>query len=175
MDLKGLIRTIPNYPKEGIMFRDITTLLKDAQGFKATIDNLFERYKNQQIDAVAGVEARGFILGAALAYKMGIGFIPIRKKGKLPGQVISTQYELEYGMDTIEIHHDAIDTDGKILLVDDLLATGGTAMGAIKLIENIGAHVVECAFVVDLPDLGGKDKIIAQGHSVFTLVEFAGD
>lgn len=173
--LKSLVRTIPNYPKEGIMFRDITTLIKSPEGFQKTIDLLYERYKDRDIDAIAGIEARGFILGAALAYKMKKGFIPIRKKGKLPGEVISEEYELEYGTDTIEVHLDAIDRGGKVLLVDDLLATGGTAMGAIRLIETIGAHVQECAFVIDLPDLGGRKKITTHGHEVFTIIEFEGD
>ena len=175
MNLKPLIRTIPNYPKEGIMFRDITTLLKHGEGFAYVIDTLAERYRHKGLDAIMGIEARGFIVGAALAYKLGIGFVPIRKKGKLPGEVYSQDYELEYGTDCIEVHHDAVDTDGKVVLIDDLLATGGTALGAIKLIENIGAKVEECAFVIDLPDLGGRQKIEATGHQVFTFVEFEGD
>lgn len=175
MDLKSLVRTIPNYPKEGIMFRDITTLIKSSEGFSATIDTFYERYKDLHIDAIAGIEARGFILGAALAYKMGKGFIPIRKKGKLPGETISQEYQLEYGTDTLEIHLDSIDKSGRILLMDDLLATGGTALAAIKLIETIGAEVVECAFVIDLPDLKGAEKIKKHGHEIFTLIEFEGE
>lgn len=173
-DIAKLIRTIPNYPKEGIMFRDITTLLKDPKGFQETIDLLVTHYKNHQIDYVAGIEARGFILGAALAYALRIGFIPVRKKGKLPGKTISQSYDLEYGSDTIEIHEDALEKGAKILLIDDLIATGGTALGAIALIEKVGGIVTETAFVVDLPELGGSQKIIEKGHKVFSLCSFAG-
>lgn len=173
-DIAKLIRTIPHYPKEGIMFRDITTLLKDPQGFKTTIDLLVNKYKNTQIDYIAGIEARGFILGAALAFALGKGFIPVRKKGKLPGKTITQSYDLEYGSDTIEIHEDALHKGANILLIDDLIATGGTAIGAITLIEKVGAKVVECAFVVDLPELGGAKKIQAMGHKVFSLCNFEG-
>jgi adenine phosphoribosyltransferase len=174
VDIAKLIRTIPNYPKEGIMFRDITTLLKDPEGFKATIDQLAARYKNSKIDYVAGIEARGFILGAALAYNLGLGFIPIRKKGKLPGTTITQSYDLEYGSDTIEIHADAIPKGSNILLIDDLIATGGTAIGAITLIEKVGGIIFETAFIVDLPELGGSKKIQDQGHKVFALCDFSG-
>lgn len=174
VDIAKLIRTIPNYPIEGIMFRDITTLLKDPQGFKATIDLLADKYKDAPIDYIAGIEARGFILGAALAYKLGLGFIPIRKKGKLPGNTISQSYNLEYGTDTIEIHEDALHHNASVLLIDDLIATGGTAIGAITLIEKVGGTVFETAFVVDLPELGGAKKIEALGHKVFSLCNFAG-
>ena len=173
-DIAKLIRTIPNYPKEGIMFRDITTLLKDPKGFQTTINMLVEKYKNAPIDYIAGVEARGFILGAALAYALGKGFIPVRKKGKLPGKTITQDYDLEYGSDTIEIHHDAIHAGASVLLIDDLIATGGTAIGAITLIEKVGGKIFETAFVVDLPELGGAKKIQAMGHKVFTLVNFEG-
>jgi adenine phosphoribosyltransferase len=152
-DLTKYIRTIPNYPKEGIMFRDITTLLKDPTGFKLTIDQLANKYRGQKIDVIAGIEARGFILGAALAYNLGLGFIPIRKKGKLPGKTVSQSYELEYGTDTIEIHDDALEKGARVLLIDDLIATGGTALGAITLIEKIGGIVHETAFIVDLQEL----------------------
>lgn len=174
VDIAKLIRTIPNYPIEGIMFRDITTLLKDPAGFKATIDQLAERYKNTDFDYVAGIEARGFILGSALAYTLGKGFIPVRKKGKLPGKTITQTYNLEYGTDTIEIHEDAIHSGAKVLLIDDLIATGGTAIGAITLIEKVGGKIVETAFVVDLPELGGAKKIQELGHKVFALCNFAG-
>lgn len=173
-DLLKLVRTIPNYPKEGIMFRDITTLLKDPKGFKATIDLFHDKYKNAPIEVIAGIEARGFILGAALSFAMGKGFIPIRKKGKLPGKTVQQSYDLEYGSDTIEIHDDAIVKGQKVLLIDDLIATGGTALGAISLIEKIGGEIFETAFVIDLPELGGAKKIQDKGHKVFTLIEFDG-
>ena len=173
-ELTGYIRTIPNYPKDGIMFRDITTLLKDPNGFKATINMLIEKYKNADIDYIAGIEARGFILGSALAYALGKGFIPVRKKGKLPGKVIQQSYDLEYGSDIIEIHEDAVKKGDKILLIDDLIATGGTALGAIALFEKIGAEIVETAFVVDLPELGGAKRIQEKGHRVFCLCSFEG-
>ncbi|MBC7429749.1 MAG: adenine phosphoribosyltransferase [Bacteriovorax sp.] len=173
-DIAKLIRTIPNYPKEGIMFRDITTLLKDPKGFQTTINMLVEKYKNSPIDYIAGIEARGFILGAALAYALNKGFIPVRKKGKLPGKTVTQNYDLEYGSDTIEIHHDALEPGANILLIDDLIATGGTAIGAITLIEKVGGKIVETAFVVDLPELGGAKKIQAMGHNVFCLCSFSG-
>ncbi|MBP9682241.1 MAG: adenine phosphoribosyltransferase [Bacteriovorax sp.] len=173
-DIAKLIRTIPHYPKEGIMFRDITTLLKDPEGFKTTINLLAQKYQNAPIDYIAGIEARGFILGAALAFSLGKGFIPVRKKGKLPGKTISQSYDLEYGSDTIEIHEDAIHQGASILLIDDLIATGGTAIGAITLIEKVGGKIFETAFVVDLPELGGAKKIADLGHRVFALCSFEG-
>lgn len=174
VDIAKLIRTIPNYPKEGIMFRDITTLLKDPQGLKATIDLLAAKYKGAPIDYIAGIEARGFILGAALSYSLGLGFIPVRKKGKLPGKTITQSYDLEYGSDTIEIHEDAIHSGANVLLIDDLIATGGTAIGAITLIEKVGGKIFETAFVVDLPELGGAKRIEDLGHKVFSLCQFSG-
>lgn len=173
-DIAKLIRTIPNYPKDGIMFRDITTLLKDPVGFQNTIKHLVEKYKDAPIDYIAGIEARGFILGSALAFALGKGFIPVRKKGKLPGKTITQDYDLEYGSDTIEIHEDAIAKGTRILLVDDLIATGGTAIGAITLIEKVGGIIYETAFVVDLPELGGAKKIQEKGYKVFALTSFAG-
>ena len=175
MPIKSRIRTIPHYPKPNIMFRDITSLLKDPVGFKATIDELVRRYTDMEIDKVAGIEARGFIVGAPLAYALGKGFVPIRKKGKLPAETIGHDYELEYGTDRIEIHTDAIMPGERVLLVDDLIATGGTAEAAARLIGKIGGKIVECCFVIDLPDVGGRKRLEKQGHSVFALCEFEGD
>lgn len=175
MPIKSKIRTVSDYPKPGIQFRDITTLLKDPVGFRLTINELASRYQNVKINCIAGIEARGFILGAALAYQLGLGFVPIRKKGKLPAPTISQDYALEYGTDRIEIHVDAITSGEKVLLIDDLIATGGTASAACQLIEATGGEVVECCFVIDLPDLGGRGRLEAQGHSVFALCEFEGD
>ncbi|MFA5887370.1 MAG: adenine phosphoribosyltransferase [Candidatus Nanoarchaeia archaeon] len=173
--LKSKIRTIPHFPKQGIMFRDITTLLKDAQGFRKVIDEFVQRYTGVPIDVVVGLEARGFILGGALAHQLGKGFVPIRKKGKLPAEVERHEYELEYGKDTIEIHKDAIKKGDKVLIVDDLLATGGTALAAAALIEKLGGNIVEMAFVIDLPEVGGRKKLEAKGYKFFTLVEFEGE
>ena len=173
--LKDKIRTVPNWPKPGIMFRDITTLLKDADSFKKTIDLLVERYKEMPIDKIAGIESRGFIIGAILAYKLGVGFIPIRKKGKLPADIISQEYALEYGTDKIEIHADAFNPNERILLVDDLIATGGTAMAACDLIQKLKGDIVECCFIIDLPDLGGMKKIQNAGYKSFVLLEFEGE
>jgi len=175
MDIKSLIRTIPNWPKEGIMFRDITTLLSDPNGFRETIDRLFEIYKDHSIEVICGIEARGFILGAAMAYKMGLGFVPIRKKGKLPGKTISRDYKLEYGTDTLEMHEDALKPNTRVLLVDDLLATGGTAIGASELVRSCGASVVEACFIVDLPDLGGGKKLEENDIPWRALVDFDGE
>jgi adenine phosphoribosyltransferase len=177
MSIKAQIRTIPDYPKKGIMFRDITTLLKDPVGFRLVIDTMTQRYMhvNFKFDTVVGIESRGFIIGAALAYTLGKGFIPIRKKGKLPAEVVSQEYDLEYGTDRIEIHKDALKKGERVLLVDDLLATGGTALAAAALIEKLGAKVVELAFIVDLPDVGGKKRLLEKGYSIFALTEFEGD
>jgi adenine phosphoribosyltransferase len=175
MPIKSRIRTVPHYPKQGIQFRDITTLLKDPVGFRLTIDELARRYRDEKIDKIAGIESRGFIIGAPLAYVLGKGFIPIRKKGKLPAETIGHDYELEYGTDRIEIHTDAIAQGERILLVDDLIATGGTAEAACKLIEKMGGKVVECSFIIDLPDIGGRARLEKHGHKVFSLCEFEGD
>ncbi len=172
--IQSRIRTIPHYPKQGIMFRDITTLIGDAEGLKMTIDEMLKRYKGMDIDVVVGIEARGFIIGSILAYALGKGFVPIRKKGKLPGKTIKVDYQLEYGVDSIEIHVDAIRPDQKVLLVDDLLATGGTALGALELIKKTGGVVKEACFIVDLPELGGKKRLISAGVPVFALTEFDG-
>jgi adenine phosphoribosyltransferase len=173
--IKTLIRTIPHYPHKGIMFRDITTLLKDPVGLRSTIDQIARRYKGQPISKVVGIESRGFIIGAPVAYVLGVGFVPIRKKGKLPAQTIGHDYELEYGVDRVEIHTDAISPGERVLLIDDLIATGGTAEAAATLIRKMGAEVVECCFIVDLPDVGGRKRLEKQGLKVFALCEFEGD
>jgi adenine phosphoribosyltransferase len=177
MPIKGRIRTIPDYPKKGIMFRDITSLIKDPVGFRLTIDNLTQRYVSGELefDIIVGIESRGFILGGAMAYTLGKGFVPIRKKGKLPGSTVKQEYELEYGTDIIEIHDDALKKGEKVLLIDDLLATGGTALASATLIEKLGAKVVEMAFIVDLPDIGGSKRLRDKGYSLFALTEFEGD
>ena len=175
MPIKSRIRTIPHYPKQGIMFRDITTLLKDPVGLRLTIDEIVKRYKRHKVSKVAGIESRGFIIGAPVAYRLGVGFIPIRKKGKLPGETIGHDYELEYGADRIEIHTDAIAKGERILLVDDLIATGGTAEAAAMLIGKMGGEVIECCFVVDLPDIGGRKRLEKLGLKVFTLCGFEGE
>ena len=175
MPIKSRIRTVPHYPKQGVMFRDITTLLKDPVGFRVTINELVTRYTGVRIDRVAGIEARGFIVGAALAYQLGLGFVPIRKKGKLPAETVGHDYELEYGTDRVEMHVDAVSQGERVLLVDDLIATGGTAGAACKLIESMGGKIVECCFVIDLPDLGGRARLEKHGQKVFTLCEFKGD
>ncbi len=170
--MKELIRTIPNYPKPGILYRDITTLLKDAQGFQESIQKLAKRYEHKAIDKIVGIESRGFIFGSALAYALGVGFVPIRKKGKLPAETIGYDYQLEYGTDRIEMHKDAIEPGERILLVDDLLATGGTALAANYLIKSVGGALIECAFMIDLPYVGGRKKLEANGLSVFALMTF---
>ena len=175
MTIKSHIRTIPHYPKQGVMYRDITTLLKDSVSFRATINELVNRYTGAKIDVVAAVEARGFIIGAALAFQLGVGFVPIRKKGKLPAETVGQDYELEYGTDRIEMHVDAVSKGDYVLLVDDLIATGGTAEAACKLVENMGGSITECCFVVDLPDLGGRKRLEENGQKVFSLCEFEGD
>ena len=174
MTIKSRIRTVPHYPKPGVMFRDITTLFKDSVGFRLTIDEFVNRYGGQKIDKIAAIESRGFIVGAALAYQLGVGFVPVRKKGKLPAETVGLDYELEYGTDRIEIHVDAIDRGDQVLLVDDLIATGGTAEAAVKLIESMGGTILECCFVIDLPELGGRERLIACGQKVFALCEFEG-
>ena len=175
MPIKSRIRTIPHYPHKGIMFRDITTLLKDPVGLRATIQEIADRYRELKIDKVAGIESRGFIVGAPVAYQLNLGFIPIRKKGKLPAATIGRDYQLEYGSDRIEIHVDAIQPGDRVLLVDDLIATGGTAEAAAGLIQEMGGEVVECCFVIDRPDVGGRARLEKLGHKVFALCEFSGD
>jgi len=173
-DLIGSIRTIPDYPKPGIMFRDITTLLGNARAFRRAVDELVQPFAGAKIDKVAGIEARGFILGGAVAHQLSAGFVPIRKKGKLPHDTVRVAYSLEYGLDEMEIHKDGVAPGEKVMLIDDLIATGGTAEGAVKLLKQIGADVVGACFIIDLPDLGGAAKIRALGVPVRTLMEFAG-
>jgi adenine phosphoribosyltransferase len=172
--VKDYIRTIVDFPHEGILFRDVTTLFADARGFRMAIDQLLTPYAGLRIDKVAGLEARGFILGGAVAHQLSTGFVPIRKKGKLPGAVISQAYTLEYGEAVVEVHDDAMQPGETVLLVDDLLATGGTAEAGILLLERLGAKVIGCAFVVDLPDLGGRRKLEAMGMEVHALCAFEG-
>jgi len=174
MDFRDVIRTIPDYPQPGIMFRDITTLLGNARAFRRAIDEMVQPYAGTRVDKVAGLEARGFILGGAVAHQLSIGFVPIRKKGKLPYTVIGESYALEYGQDRVEIHIDALKPGEQVLLVDDLIATGGTASAGIRLMERAGAQVIGCSFVIDLPELGGADKLRALGKPVNTLVSFEG-
>jgi len=168
------IRTIPDFPHEGIMFRDVTTLFADARGFRIAIDQLLHPYAGTDIDKVVGLEARGFILGGAIAHQLSVGFVPIRKKGKLPGATIEQNYTLEYGEAVMEVHDDAIQPGERILVVDDLLATGGTAEAGIKLIERLGGDITGCAFVIDLPELGGRKRLEALGMAVHALCEFEG-
>ena len=172
--VQDYIRTIPDFPHEGIMFRDVTTLFADPRGFRMAVDQLLHPYAGADIDVVVGLEARGFILGGALAHQLGKGFVPIRKKGKLPGKTIEMAYALEYGEAVMEIHDDAINAGAKVLVVDDLLATGGTAEAGIKLLERLGGEVVGCAFIIDLPELGGRAKLEAMGMDVHILCEFDG-
>lgn len=172
--VKDYIRTIVDFPHEGIMFRDVTTLFADARGFRMAIDQLLHPYAGVRFDKVVGLEARGFILGGAIAHQLSVGFVPVRKKGKLPGAVISEDYKLEYGEAVVEIHDDAIQPGEKILLVDDLLATGGTAEAGLKLIERLGGEVIGCAFIIDLPELGGRKKLEAMGMDVHALCDFDG-
>ena len=174
VDIKSMIRTIPDYPNPGIKFRDITTLLADPVGLRASVDGLVWPFLNSAIHHVVGIEARGFILGGAVAHELGRGFVPIRKKGKLPWTTIGLEYSLEYGVDTIEMHADAISVGDRVLLVDDLVATGGTADAAIELIRRSGGEIVAAAFVVDLPDLGGAARLRARKVAVHTLVSFEG-
>jgi len=173
--LESAIRTIPDYPKPGIEFRDITTLLGNARAFRRAVDELVQPWAGSKVDKVAGIEARGFILGGAVAHQLSAGFVPIRKKGKLPHDTVRIAYSLEYGLDEMEIHKDAIRPNERVILVDDLIATGGTAQAAVRLMQQIGADVISAVFVIDLPDLGGAAKLEELGVPVRTLVSFAGD
>jgi len=174
MNLAQAIRTIPDYPKPGIMFRDITTLLGDAEAFRAAVDALTDPFRKAGITKVAGIEARGFILGGAVAHQLGAGFVPLRKRGKLPGETYAVEYALEYGVDAMEIHVDALIHGDKTMLIDDLIATGGTAVAAVELLRRAGADVVAAGFVIDLPDLGGAEKLKALDVPVSSLVAFGG-
>lgn len=172
--VKDYIRTIPDFPHAGIMFRDVTTLFGDARGFRIAIDQLLHPYAGTRIDKVVGLEARGFILGGVIAHQLSVGFVPIRKQGKLPGKTMTQAYKLEYGQAVMEVHDDALKAGERVLLVDDLLATGGTAEAGIKLIERLGAQVIGCAFVIDLPELGGRRLLERLGMDVHTLCAFEG-
>jgi adenine phosphoribosyltransferase len=173
MQLKETIRSINDWPIKGVIFRDLTTLMQNPDAFRESCDMLFERYKNSNLDKIVGIDARGFVFGAVLAYKLGIGFIPVRKKGKLPFKTIEETYSLEYGKDTLEIHEDAIQKGEKVIIVDDLIATGGTIGATIKLVRKLGADIIECAFVVELPDLKGREKI--HGCKVYSIAKFEGE
>ncbi len=173
MSLADKIRTVPNWPIEGVMFRDITTILSDPGAFREAMDLFHQRYRDMPVDKVVGIDARGFIFGSVLAHMMSVGFIPVRKKGKLPHRTIQADYSLEYGKDTVEMHEDAISPGEKVVVVDDLIATGGTVAAAVKLVEQLGGKVLECAFVVELPDLKGRERIA--GTNVFSLCSFEGD
>ena len=174
LDLKALVRSIPDYPKKGILFRDITTLIENPAGFRESVERLAEAHRGIGITHVAGIEARGFIFGAGVAIAMGVGFVPIRKSGKLPGETIGQNYALEYGADTIEIHADVLEKGDKVLLIDDLIATGGTALAAVSLMRRTGAVVDNAGFVIDLFDLGGAEKLKHVGVNVFKLIDFEG-
>ena len=174
MSIKSKIRTIENYPIKGVMFRDITTLLKDPEGLRDSINKLVDRYKDLNIDKIAAIESRGFIIGAPLAYLLNVGLVLIRKPGKLPAETIDEDYELEYGTDRIEVHVDAIEKGEKVLIVDDLIATGGTVEASVKLVQKMMGNIVECCFIIDLPDIGGRARLENMGQKVFTLCEFKG-
>ena len=173
--LEGLIRSLPDYPKEGIIFRDITTLLQSPSGFRQAVDEMVQPFAGSGIGCVAGIEARGFILGGAVAHQLSVGFVAIRKKGKLPWQTLSVEYELEYGSDEVEIHTDSFEPGQKVLIVDDLIATGGTACAAVQLVRQAGAEVVGASFVIDLPDLRGREKLAMMDVPVRTLISFEGE
>jgi len=174
VDLKSFVRTIPDYPKKGILYRDITTLIENPEGFRQSIEQMADAHRDLGITHVAGIEARGFIFGAGVAIALGVGFVPVRKSGKLPGETIGQNYALEYGVDTIEIHADVVEKGDKILLVDDLIATGGTAIAALNLIRRTGADVEYTSFVIDLPDIGGAEKLRALDVKIHTLMSFEG-
>ena len=173
MNLKNTIRSIPDWPIKGVIFRDLTTLMQQPDAFRGSCDVLYDRYKGINIDKIVGIDARGFVFGAVLAYKLGIGFVPVRKKGKLPSKTIQETYSLEYGEDTLEIHEDAVQKGETVVIVDDLIATGGTVGATVKLVKKLGADIYECAFVVELPDLNGRDQI--QDCNVYSITKFEGE
>ena len=175
MSLKSLIRTIPDYPKPGIQFRDITSLLENATGLRLAVEGLAEPFRGDRVDKVAGIEARGFLFGVSTAIELEAGFVPIRKAGKLPGATIGREYDLEYGSDRVEVHSDALTAGERVLVVDDLIATGGTVAATIELLEGVGAEIVGCAFVIDLTDLGGRQQLEAGGRRVVSLCSFEGE
>jgi adenine phosphoribosyltransferase len=175
MSIKSKIRTVKNYPIDGVMFRDITTLFKDPEGLREAINTFAERYKDMNIDKIVAIESRGFLIGAPLAYLLNIGLVLIRKPGKLPAETIKQDYKLEYGTDQIEIHIDSIKEGERVLIVDDLIATGGTVEAAVKLVQKMKGEILECCFIIDLPDIGGSRKLASMGQNVFTLCEFEGD
>lgn len=175
MDIKQYIRNIPDYPKKGVMFRDLTTLWSDPRGFRRVVDELVQPYAGTTIDKVVGIESRGFVIGGAVAHQLSVGFVPVRKQGKLPWKTIGEEYSLEYGVDTLEIHEDAISAGEKVLIVDDLVATGGTVEAAVKLVRRTGGNVVGCSLIIDLPFLGGADKIRGLDVPVLTLCSFDGE
>ena len=173
MSIKDKIRTVPDFPIKGVMFRDITTLLQDKKAFKHVCNEFYRRYKDRKIDVVVGIESRGFIFGSVLANKLGVGFVPVRKPGKLPAKTIKEEYELEYGKDAVEMHEDAINKGDNVLIIDDLIATGGTVSATCKLVERLGGRIEEIAFVIELPDLKGRDKL--KDYKIFSMVEFEGE
>ena len=175
MSIKSKIRTVKNYPIDGVMFRDITTLFKDPEGLREAINTFAERYKDMNIDKIVAIESRGFLIGAPLAYLLNIGLVLIRKPGKSPAETIKQDYKLEYGTDQIEIHIDSIKEGERVLIVDDLIATGGTVEAAVKLVQKMKGEILECCFIIDLPDIGGSRKLESIGQNVFTLCEFEGD
>ena len=173
MDLKGSIRSIPGWPIEGVIFRDLTTLMQNPKAYRYTCDVFFNRYKNMKIDKVIGIDARGFVFGAVLAYQLNVGFVPVRKKGKLPYKTVSAPYTLEYGENTVEMHADAIAKGEKVVIIDDLIATGGTIEAAVKLVKKLGGEILECGFIVELPELKGREKI--KDQKIFTMCQFEGE
>jgi adenine phosphoribosyltransferase len=173
MDLKNCVRSIPDWPIKGVVFRDLTTLMKDPEAFRESCDILYRRYRDKKIDKVVGIDARGFVFGAVLAYKLGVGFVPVRKKGKLPAETVEESYVLEYGSGTLEIHTDAIDEGDKVVIVDDLIATGGTIGATVQMVRGLGAEIIECAFLIELPDLKGRERIA--DCKIFAMMEFAGE
>ena len=175
MSIKSKIRTVKDYPIDGIMFRDITTLFKDSEGLREAINLFSDRYKDLKIDKIVAIESRGFLIGAPLAYLLNVGLVLIRKPGKLPAKTFKQDYTLEYGVDQIEIHTDAIEEGERVLIVDDLIATGGTVEAAVKLVQKMKADIIECCFIIDLPDIGGSKKLKSMGQNVFSLCEFDGD